>query len=232
MLNQTATRKFNVRTNSPPVLGGWFGKDMKAARWDGVVHEYERYRIFEMLPSDQVAEEATTAVPGSRDSVGVTSLTLIEPKPGRRLKMLSAVNTKVRVRVIPAPLTEGNRRLMPEYPWLPAWLSDRVSVSGVKWWLDGSPFERSCAMRAPYADDPGTSGQANFSPREIRAILEEAGQRDTQVLFHAVAIERQKLYCAPWRRQAERTFGRDGAYVLNTETASCPIWFLALESWV
>src|SRR5215467_14580570 len=39
MLNQQATRKFGIRINEPPVLGGWFGKDMSSLRWDGVVHE-------------------------------------------------------------------------------------------------------------------------------------------------------------------------------------------------
>jgi predicted amidohydrolase YtcJ len=65
-------------------------------------------------------------------------------------------------------------------------LSERVSVSGVKWLLDGSPLERSAAMRAPYADDPRTSGQVNFPPEAIRAILREASRGHTQLLFHAV----------------------------------------------
>ena len=68
---------------------------------------------------------------------------------------------------------------------MPLQLSDRVSVSGMKWWLDGSAFERSCALRAPYADDPKTSGQINFTHAELRSILEEAGQENTQLLLHA-----------------------------------------------
>lgn len=187
ILNQTAARKFNIGTGDRPVLGGWFGKDMKSQHWDGVVHEYAWFRIFETLPSDRAAEEARLRRFLEREvQWGVTSITLIEPKPTRRMKMLSTVDTPVRVRVVPSPLTEANRRIDPEYPSVPPRLAGRVSVSGVKWWLDGSPFERSCGMRAPYADDPATSGQINFSPEEIRGILEEAGQRNTQVLFHTV----------------------------------------------
>jgi predicted amidohydrolase YtcJ len=38
MLNEAAARKFNVHEDAPPPLAGFFGKDMKAKRWDGVVH--------------------------------------------------------------------------------------------------------------------------------------------------------------------------------------------------
>jgi predicted amidohydrolase YtcJ len=38
MLNQAAARKFGVREDDPPPLAGFFGKDMKSKRWDGVAH--------------------------------------------------------------------------------------------------------------------------------------------------------------------------------------------------
>jgi predicted amidohydrolase YtcJ len=56
----------------------------------------------------------------------------------------------------------------------------------VKWLFDGDPVERSAGMRAPYSDDPSTSGEVDFPPAEIRAILQEAQQRNVQVLLHAV----------------------------------------------
>jgi predicted amidohydrolase YtcJ len=187
ILNQQATRKFGIRVKEPPVLGGWFGKDMRSPRWDGVVHEYAWFRIFAMLPADISAGEARLRNFLSREAQwGVTSITLIEPKPGRRVAMLSDIDPAVRVRVVPAPFTDGNGRLKPESVAVPQRLSDRVSVSGLKWWLDGSPFERSSAMRAPYADDPKTSGQINFTPEEVRSILQEAGQQKSQLLLHAV----------------------------------------------
>lgn len=185
ILNQKATRKFDIRATDPPVLGGWFGKNMKAGHWDGVVHEYAWFRILAALSSDRAADEVRLRRFLAREARwGVTSITLIETKPTRRVEMLSTVNAGLHVRIVPSPLTDENHRLPAEHPLVPARLADRVSVSGVKWWLDGSPFERSAAMRAPYADDPSTSGQINFSLREIRDILEEARQRSTQLLFH------------------------------------------------
>jgi predicted amidohydrolase YtcJ len=187
ILNNMATRRFKVRVDDPPALGGWFGKNMLSAHWDGVVHEYSWFQIFESLPSDLPAAEAAVRRFLDREARwGVTSITLIELKPAHRLAMLARANAGLRIRLVPSPLTEKGRRLIPESPAVPARLADRISISGVKWWLDGSPFERSCAMREPFQDQPSTSGQINFSPEEIHTILEEARQKNTQLILHTV----------------------------------------------
>ncbi len=188
MLNQAAAQKFGIRLNDPPPLGGWFGKDMKSKKWDGVVHEGAWFRIFQTLMTDRAGEQAGLRRYLDREAQwGVTSITLMEVEPARRLELLSAINSPVRVRLVPfLPFQEQNRRLKPQYPPVPASIADRVSVTGVKWLLDGSPIERSAAMRTPYRDDPGTSGQLDFPPQEIRAILLEALQQNTQPLLHAV----------------------------------------------
>ena len=67
-----------------------------------------------------------------------------------------------------------------------AHLADRVSVSGLKYLLDGTPEERSAATRVPCAEDPLTSGQMDFPLEELRAIFREAQQRNVQLLLHAI----------------------------------------------
>lgn len=188
MLNQIAARKFGIRQSDPPPLGGWFGKDMKAKKWDGVVHEGAWFRIFQMLMGDRDSEQAKVRRHLDREAQwGVTSITVMEVEPARRVELLSAIDPPVRVRLVPfLPFQEQNRRTNPAYPPVPAKLSDRVTVNGVKWLLDGTPVERSAAMRTAYVDDPSTSGQRDFSPEEIRAILQEAQQRNVQPLLHVV----------------------------------------------
>jgi predicted amidohydrolase YtcJ len=188
MLNQIAARNFGIRQSDPPPLGGWFGKDMKAKKWDGVVHEGAWFRVFQMLMSDRTGEQAKLRRYLDREAQwGVTSITLMEVEPVRRVELLSAIDSPLRVRVVPfLPFQEQDRRKKPEYPPVPASIADRVAVSGVKWLLDGSPIERSAAMRAPYADDSATSGQLDFPTEELRGILREALQRNAQPLLHAV----------------------------------------------
>ena len=69
---------------------------------------------------------------------------------------------------------------------LPAHPTPLVTVSGTKWILDGTPIERSAAMRTPYADRPSTSGELNFSEKEMEDMLRESLQRDDQLLVHIV----------------------------------------------
>ena len=182
MLNQAAARKFDVRPNDPPPLGGFFGKDMKGKKWDGVVHEGAWSRIEQTLTRDRAEEQAKLRRHLNREAQwGVTSITIMEVEPARRVELLSAIDPPIRVRLVPF-LTL--RRMKAEYPTIPAPLSDRVEVSGVKRLLDGTPIERSAAMRLAYADDPSVSGQMDFSPQEIRTALEEAQKRNLQPLFH------------------------------------------------
>ncbi len=188
MLNEAAARKFNVRENDPPPLAGFFGKDMKSRQWDGVVHESAWFRIREMLMGDQAGEEARLRKVLEREAQwGVTSLTLLDVYPARRVRQLSAIDSPLRIRVVPfVEVQESDRRRTPEYPAVPAHIADRVTVSGLKYLLDGTPEERSAAVRVPYADDPTTSGQLDFSPEELRAILQEAQQQNIQLLLHSL----------------------------------------------
>lgn len=188
MLNQLATQKFGINLNDPPPLAGWFGKDMKSKTWDGVVHQSAWFRIFQALMTDRSREQSKLqSYLDNEARWGVTSITIMEVEPERRVEMLAAMRPPIRVRLVPfLPFQDQNQRRKPAYPTVPQKLADRVTVNGVKWLLDGDPVERSSAMREPYSDDPTTSGQVDFPPAELRDILQEAQQRNVQPLLHTV----------------------------------------------
>jgi predicted amidohydrolase YtcJ len=60
----------------------------------------------------------------------------------------------------------------------------RVTVSGIKWVLDGTPFERGAALRRSYDDWPGWSGRLNFPENDVRAMLKESLDLNQQILLH------------------------------------------------
>jgi predicted amidohydrolase YtcJ len=66
-------------------------------------------------------------------------------------------------------------------------IADRVTSHGEKWVLDGEPLHRTAPMRAPYADDPTTSGQTDYPDAEVRAILSEAVQHNLPLMIHVTA---------------------------------------------
>jgi predicted amidohydrolase YtcJ len=121
MLNQAAAMKFGVNEDAAPPLAGFFGKDMKSKRWDGVVHESAWFRIREALMGDQAGEEARLRRTLEREAQwGVTSVTFMEVYPSRRLEQLSAIDSPLRVRLVPfLEFQEQDRRRRPEYAGCP-----------------------------------------------------------------------------------------------------------------
>jgi predicted amidohydrolase YtcJ len=77
---------------------------------------------------------------------------------------------------------------------MPAWRApaaeakrtSSVTVSGVKWILDGTPVERMMFLRAPYADLPQWRGRLNFTEGDLRGFLQRAQAAQVQPIFHAV----------------------------------------------
>src|SRR3546814_5400200 len=61
----------------------------------------------------------------------------------------------------------------------------RVTVSGTKWILDGTPVELGAAVRTPYAGTQA-KGHLNFSREEIETLLREIIGRDDQPVLHVV----------------------------------------------
>jgi len=82
--------------------------------------------------------------------------------------------------------TEG--RSLPVHP------TPLITVSGTKWLLDGSPIERTAALRKPYTDLPSTSGQLDFPQKEMEAMLRESLQNDDQLMVHAVGDRATELF--------------------------------------
>jgi predicted amidohydrolase YtcJ len=77
---------------------------------------------------------------------------------------------------------------------LPVHAAPLITVSGTKWLLDGSPIERTAAMRKPYTDLPSTSGELDFPQKEMEAMLRESLQNDDQLMVHAVGDRATELF--------------------------------------
>ena len=100
--------------------------------------------------------------------------------------MLPDTHLPIRWRIIrfPIALTEAESpadfKELPRSPW------PMITVSGVKWILDGTPVERLAAMNAPYADRAGWSGDLDLPPADIDRVLRRALETGDQPMFHAV----------------------------------------------
>ena len=68
--------------------------------------------------------------------------------------MLPEATTPIRWRIIRFPIAVTDAESHADFGALAPHPAPLVTVSGVKWILDGTPVERLAAMNAPYADRP------------------------------------------------------------------------------
>ena len=198
VLNSAALIKFGIKEDvSDPVAGHFVrGADGKLS---GVVYEYAKFQI-NRRRSDMATEEEVLQQTREffEDAVklGITSVQDMSlPGGAERCLMASRkAPTPIRMRVVRMAGTTVNGRDKTEGRSLPVHPAPLITVSGTKWLLDGSPIERTAAMRKPYTDLPSTSGELDFPEKEMEAMLRESLQNDDQLMVHAVGDRATELF--------------------------------------
>jgi hypothetical protein len=98
--------------------------------------------------------------------------------PDRYIKVVQAAQIPIRIRLIRLPVNTVNGRDLAEgrdLPRRPAGLP-LLTVDGISWNLDGTPFEWGEALRGTYRDRPDCSGRLHFPASEIAAMVQESLQ--------------------------------------------------------
>jgi len=190
LLNSRALREAGIADAQADPPGGFYERAPGSGELTGRIYEYAQwqapYRSAAQVPrSDIILQLEAFAEQAVR--FGITSIQTMPGMPtGLFTEALAEANLPLRVRVIRMPITSASGRMADEGADVPRHPGgdERITVSGVKWILDGTPLERGAALRAEYADRPGWSGRTNFPPEEIAAIVNESVDRDEQLLLH------------------------------------------------
>jgi len=191
LLNTPALKKLGIREDEPNPEGGIYVRNQADGKLTGMVFEFAQFqasRRFSELASQEQAEQQLHEFFDQAARWGVTTVqNMSNPIDAERCVLLfEEAPPPIRVRVMWFGLTDEHGRLTKEGRDVPAHPIPLVTVSGTKWILDGTPIERSAVMRKPYADRPSTSGELNFSEKEMEDMLRESLQRDDQLLVHVV----------------------------------------------
>jgi predicted amidohydrolase YtcJ len=191
LFNTVAMRRVGIGEEEPDPMGGRFGRFAGTQRVTGMVYEYAGWPAFRSLEASCTDEEIIQSLKqlaGEAAQFGITSIqNMTYLKPKRYVELLRRADFPLRMRVIRWPATDTRGRDLKEGLDVPLHPSGtpRVTVSGTKWVLDGSPLERGMAVRGEYRDRPGWSGTLSFPESEIRAMLRETIARKDQSLLHA-----------------------------------------------
>ncbi len=186
-----ALRALGISEEEPDPAGGWYERQPGSRRVSGVIQEYAEYSLSRRL-AEAEGEAATVRalreVAGQAVRFGITTLQDMSTAlpVEKAAAALRTADVPIRVRLIrfPIPGPGGGATRHGEGP--DADLAPRVTVSGVKWILDGTPIERNAAIREAYADRPGWLGRMNFPDAEVVRMLTEARGSGEQLMLHSV----------------------------------------------
>ena len=156
VLNSAAFAKFGIKENERDPVAGHFVRSADG-KLTGVVYEYAKFQInrrrSDMATEEEVLQQARKFF---RDAVklGITSVQDMS-MPGGASRCLMASReapTPIRMRLVRMAGTTVNGRDTTEGRSLAVHPTPLITVSGTKWLLDGSPIERTAALRKPYTD--------------------------------------------------------------------------------
>jgi predicted amidohydrolase YtcJ len=224
--NSLALSRLGIADGVADPAGGHFERVGESRRLNGRFWEYAQWTPARTLASRAAEESALAglrAMNAEAVRFGITSIQVFSTLPIERFaQLLRKSDLDIRVRAIPFSLTSASGRDRGEINAL-AQLSTsnpKLAFSGVKWVLDGTPFEHGAALRRDYADRPGRRGTLNFPAHEIDAMLDETLAARQQLLVHAVgdrtidevfkAMERHNIGTRAWPAQRLRIEHGDG----------------------
>jgi predicted amidohydrolase YtcJ len=191
LLNTPAMRKLSIRDDEPDPEGGMFVRNPADGKLTGVSLEYAQFRItrrYVGLVNDDEAGSQLSSSFSDAARLGITTLQDMasDISADRCATLFQRLPPPIRVRVMWFGLTDEHGRATSEGRASNLHPSPLVTVTGTKWVLDGTPIEHSAAMRQPYADRPSTSGELDFSEKEMESMLRESLQSNDQLMVHVV----------------------------------------------
>ena len=190
IINSQAMPLLQIGEREPDPVGGYFERVAGSNTINGRFGEYAEWRpnrILISLVSDQDVIKHIRALADEAVRYGITSMQIMSTMAVDRFaRLLVKANLPIRVRAIPFPMTTPEGRELIEVRQLSRlkFPHSKVTVSGIKWVLDGSPFERGAALRRSYQDRSGWTGRLNFPEREITLMVKESLDFNQPLLLH------------------------------------------------
>ncbi|HEY6420328.1 MAG TPA: amidohydrolase [Candidatus Binataceae bacterium] len=208
VLNTRAMAALDMSEEEPDPLGGCCERVEGSKRVTGKLFGYAQWRPWSRLAreaSDADAIDSAKQLAQEAIRFGVTSMQNMSlMATSRYVRVLQQAELPIRIRVIRFPATGLHTRNVNEGRDLPVNSSPRVTVTGTKWLLDGTPLERRAAQRTEYRDRPGWSGQFYLPENEMRAMLRESLENNDPLLVHAVGDKTAESFLNAMEAEAKQ----------------------------
>ena len=190
IVNSKAMPLLQISEEEPDPMGGRFERVGNSKKINGRFWEYAEWKTNRILASqttDAKAIEGLKKIADEAVGFGITSMQIMSFMPVDRFaRLLVRADLPIRVRAIPFATTSPKGRDLSEFEMLSKlnFPNSKVTASGIKWVLDGTPIERGAAFRQPYDNRSGWRGRLNFPENVISEMVRESLRFKQQILFH------------------------------------------------
>ena len=190
IFNSKAMPLLQISDEQADPLGGNFERVGNTKQVNGRMSEYAVFRQVRLFTEEASDADAIAALKKMADDASAFGITSMQIMPFMRIdrftRLVNQADLPIRVRAIPISSTLQEKRDLSEIEMLSKlkFPKSKVTASGIKWILDGTPFERGAAYREPYDKSGKWHGKMNFSANEIGAMLKESLRLKQQILFH------------------------------------------------
>jgi len=190
IVNTKAMPLLRIAEEEPDPIGGRFERVADSNRINGRLWGYAAWRLNRILSEMVSDEEAVNRLRQLADEAlkhGVTSMQMFSTLSiDRFTQLLVKADLPIRVHARPFSLTSSKERDLTEFLQLSKLSipNSNVSVSGIKWVLDGTPFEHGAALRNSYNDRTDWCGKLNFEKSDIDDIVKESLEYKQPLLVH------------------------------------------------
>jgi predicted amidohydrolase YtcJ len=195
-LNTAFMTRFGVTEAQQDPMGGKFerGADGKLT---GVLREYALLQLERSMADNVSDTEATAQLKKQLEEAAAFGITTVQDMsnvatPERAARLMAQIPTPIRVRVMQMAATTPTGRILTDGKPVAKNPAPNITVSGIKWMLDGVPVENTFT---PRLGPPPTGGPAGFETAfrqlpltfptsEMPLMLKEAQSAHQQLLLH------------------------------------------------
>lgn len=188
LLNSAALDQLGISDDETDHFGGWYERE--AGILTGLMHGYAGFRASGDLtrPPDSASVSQFESFAQRAVRFGITSVQQMGYPYAveKTLRVLEKAEIQIRWRIIHFPLNLLTLQEVTKVRTQATNPLPHITVSGMKWIMDGTPEERMMVLREPYADRPSWRGRPYIAEDAMREAITATLKSRQQLIVHAV----------------------------------------------
>jgi predicted amidohydrolase YtcJ len=156
VLNSRALKILGITEDARDPLGGWYGRKPGTRFINGTLYEYAQWPVWPLIytPYRDELIKLVRDFCSRQIAMGITTVQNFSSlfSPGESSRFFKDAQLPQRIRIIPFPGTTVKGRNLSEWNKLEKHPAPLVNISGMKYLIDGTPYEQAALLRGGYGE--------------------------------------------------------------------------------